>query len=318
MRLFRSEFLRARSRRLVPMVVVGGLLAIVISIGIGAFNSHAPTQTTLDRAQADYDQQFQRCLSGKYLGRGGQLPPGYASLDEYCREKVSVYVENAGMQTRDIPEILQGIATFVILLGALLGASLGGADWTSNTMSTLLTGEPRRIRVLLTRALVVVLVVLAVSLFLQSIFVAFFWLGAQARGTTAFAPSSLWSDIGQTMVRVSAVATAFGLIALSIAMIGRSTVSSLGVLVGYLILFEGVIAGFRPSIQGWLLMRAGGVVVSQSPILDYASGGYSSSGSNYPDPIIYMGVARADAIMGAYVVGLLVLALLVFRRRDVN
>ena len=140
----------------------------------------------------------------------------------------------------------------------------------------------------------------------------------RARGTTAFAPSSLWSDIGQTVLRVSGVATAFGLIALSIAMIGRSTVSSLGVLVGYLILFEGVIAGFRPSIQGWLLMRAGGVVVSQSPILDYGSGGYAYSGPNYQDPAVLMSLARADVVLGAYVVALLVLALVVFRRRDVS
>ena len=316
MRLFRSELLRARSRRLVPMVIIGGLLAIVISIGIAAFNSHAPSQGTLDQAQSNYEQQFQRCLSGKYLGRGGQLPPGYASLDEYCRANVSVYVQDAGMQTSDIPHILEGIATFVILLGALLGASLAGADWTSNTMSTLLTWEPRRIRVMLTRAAVVVLVVLAISLLLQATFVALFWLAAQSRGTTAFAPSSLWGDIWQAMLRVSAVATAFGLIALSIAMIGRSTVSSLGVLVGYLILFEGVIAGFRPSIQGWLLMRAGGVVVSQSPILDYRAG--PSFGSSYPEPNVLMSVARADVILGAYVIGLLVLGLVVFRRRDVS
>jgi len=318
MRLFRSELLRARSRRLVPMVIIGGLIAIVVSLGIGAFNSHAPTQDTVDQAQRSYDQQLQRCLSGKYLGRGGQLPPGYASLDEYCRENVSVYVQNAGLQTRDIPEILQGIATFVILLGALLGASLGGADWTSNTMSTLLTWEPRRIRVLLVRALVVAIVVLAITLLLQVVFVAVFWLAAQSRGTTAFAPSSLWSDIGQTALRVSGVATAFGLIALSVAMIGRSTVSSLGVLVGYLILFEGVIAGFRPSIQGWLLMRAGGVVISQSPILEYGSGGYSSSGPNYADPVVLMSVVRAGAVLGVYLVALLVLGLVVFRRRDVS
>jgi ABC-type transport system involved in multi-copper enzyme maturation permease subunit len=31
-----------------------------------------------------------------------------------------------------------------------------------------------------------------------------------------------------------------------------------------------------------------------------------------------MSVARADAVLGAYLVGLLVLALVVFRRRDVS
>ena len=43
MRLFRSEFLRARSRRLVPMVIVGGLLAVFVGLGIAAINSEPPT-----------------------------------------------------------------------------------------------------------------------------------------------------------------------------------------------------------------------------------------------------------------------------------
>ena len=317
MRLFRSEFLRARSRRLVPMVIIGGLAAIFISLTIAAINSHPPTQAALDRAQGSYDQQLRRCQDGKYLGRGGELPAGYASLEEYCQENVVFYVDNVGMQTRDLPSILEGIATFVILLGALLGASLAGADWTSNTITTLLTWEPRRIKVLLTRALVVVLIAFAITLALQAIFAGVFWLGASVRGTTSFAPGSLWSDVGQAMLRTSVVATAFGLIALSVAMIGRSTVASLGALFGYLILFEGVIAGFRPSIQGWLLVRAGIVVVNQQPILDYGRN-YSYSGSNYPEPTVLMSLARADAVVGVYVVALLVLALVIFRRRDVS
>src|SRR5690242_21627749 len=46
-----------------------------------------------------------------------------------------------------------------------------------------------------------------------------------------------------------------------------STVSSLGVLFGYLILFEGIVAGFRQSIEGSLLVRAATVVIGQEPIL---------------------------------------------------
>jgi ABC-2 type transport system permease protein len=315
MRLFRSEFLRARSRRLVPMVIVGGLVAVVVSLGLAAIYSNAPSQAALDKAQTEFDQQFERCMKGKYLSRDGALPPGYDSLEEYCRDSSGPYLD--GMQLRDLPEVLQGISTFVVLLGALLGASLGGADWTNNTITTLLTWEPRRIKVLLTRALVVVLFAFAITIALQAVFAVVFWLGAATRGTTAFTPSGVWNDVGQTLLRTSVVATAFALIALSIAMIGRSTVASLGALVGYLILFEGVIAGFRPSIQGWLVVRAGGVVVSQTPILDYRSGiSYSSSG--YSDPIVLMSVARANVVVGVYVVALLVLALVVFRRRDVS
>jgi ABC-2 type transport system permease protein len=313
MRLLRSEFLRARSRRLVPMVVVFGLLAIAVSMTIAAINTKPPSAAEIADAQQRQEQNFQRCMNGKFLGPDGQLPAGYDSLEAYCTDNTGPYVN--GIQLRDLDEILMGIATFLVLLGALLGASLGGSDWTNDTMTTLLTWEPRRIRVLLVRAFVVVVFVFAITLFLQVVFSAVYALAASTRGTT-FATGGMWSDAAQTALRTSVLATAFGVIALSIAMIGRSTVASLGALVGYLILFEGVIAGFRPSIQGWLLMRAGGVIISQEPIVDYGSGDYS--GSNYQEPTLLMSTGRANIVLAAYVIGLLVLALAVFRRRDVT
>ena len=86
-------------------------------------------------------------------------------------------------------------------------------------------------------------------------------------------------------------------------------------MVGYLILVEAVIAGFRHSIVGWLLVRAGTVIVAQDPILDYGSGGGSFSSG---DVQVVMSVARANVVVGAYVLVLTVLALVVFRRRDVS
>ena len=41
--LFRSEFLRARSRRILPMMLVGGVLLIVVAMVIAGANSHKPT-----------------------------------------------------------------------------------------------------------------------------------------------------------------------------------------------------------------------------------------------------------------------------------
>jgi ABC-type transport system involved in multi-copper enzyme maturation permease subunit len=113
-----------------------------------------------------------------------------------------------------------------------------------------------------------------------------------------------------------------GLVAFSVAMLGRSTVASLGALFGYLVLFEGVIAGFRPQIQSYLLVRAAGVIISQDPIIDYGSTASSSFGgsgsSTYLEPTVLLDVGGAWIVVGAYLVVLLVLAAVVFRRRDVS
>src|SRR6266550_2935277 len=230
------------------MMLVGGVLLIVIA---GA-NSHKPTAAEIASAQAFSDKQFNQCMRGQY---GGQLPPGYNSLQEYCAD-VTAPQTDTGLQLRDLAMLLEHTSTFVVLLGVALAASLGGADWSAGTMTTLLTWEPRRVRVLLVRAVVVALVVAFVTLLLQAI------------------------------------------------------------LFGSLVLFEGVIAGLRPSIQDRLLVRAGGVIVSQQPIYD-ESRSFSSIGPSNLPPVL-LGLTEAWVVAAVYVVVLMVLALLVFRARDVN
>jgi len=220
------------------------------------------------------------------------------------------------MLGRRIVQFASETSTFVVLLGVALAASLGGADWSAGTMTTLLTWEPRRVRVLLIRALVVAFVVAFVTLLLQAILFGSFSLAVALRGTSLGAPSGLLGTAALTGLRVSTVAVGFGLVALAIATIGRSTVAALGVLFGYLVLVEGVIAGLRPSIQDRLLVRAGGVIVSQQPIYD-ESRSFSSIGPSNLPPVL-LGITEAWVVAAVYVVVLMVLALLVFRTRDVN
>lgn len=313
MRLFRSELLRARSRRMVSMVIVGGLIGIVIGLGIAAFYSHKPSPAELATAQQQYEASYQRCLSGKDLGPNQQADAQATSIEDVCSAAITPSLN--GIMLRDVELILEHISTLVILLGVLLGASLGGADWTSNTMGTLLTWEPRRIRVFLVRALVVAIFVVAVTLFLQVVFALVYWLASGLRGVTAMLPPHLVGDTGATMLRVSAMAVAFALVAYVLAMIGRSTVSSLGVLFGYLILFEGIVAGFRQSIEGSLLVRAATVVIGQEPILMEPR---NFTGPGVPVPIVLMDVTKAWVVVAVYVLALGAVSLVQFRRRDVT
>jgi ABC-2 type transport system permease protein len=317
MRLFRSELLRARSRRLVVMILVGGMIATLVAMTIAAFNSSPASQAEIDDAQARYEKNLDRCLAGEFTDPNGQLPARYDSLQEMCEDQAGPSLADAGVWLHDLPVVLIGIATFVILLAAWLGASLAGADWTNGTMATLLTWEPRRVRVMLTRAVVVILVIAFVLLFLQVFFSVVYSAVAALFGTTALSGSDLWSDVAAVIGRVCAMGMAVGLIAYAVAMIGRSTVASLGALFGYLVLFEGVIAGFRPSIQSNLLVRAVGVIVSQQPIVSYSETAVGPA-TSFPQAVVLLDVQRAWAVTAVYVVGLLVLALVVFRRRDVN
>jgi ABC-2 type transport system permease protein len=315
--LFRSELLRARSRRMVVMLIVGGVILIVVAIVIAGANSQKPTPEQIAQARTFSQKQFAKCMQGQFLGGpDAAVPPPYATLEEFCRAATTSSAPDSSLKLSDAVDVIQHSGTFTVLLGVVLGASLMGADWSAGTMTTLLTWEPRRIRVFLTRALVVAIVVTVVTVVLQALLLGAFSLAVAFRGTTVGSPPGLLNDVVQSVVRVSAVAVAFGLVAMAVATVGRSTVAAVGVLFGYLVLFEGVIAGFRPSIQDRLLVRAAGVVISQQPIFDQSES-FNSSLSNQL-PRVLLGLAEAWVVVAAYVVVLMVLALLVFRSRDVN
>ena len=84
--LFRSELLRARSRRVLPMMLVGGVLLIVVAMVIAGANSHKPTPAQIASADASFHKAFADCMQGQFLGPGAQLPPGYTSLAQFCAE----------------------------------------------------------------------------------------------------------------------------------------------------------------------------------------------------------------------------------------
>ena len=298
------------------MLFVGGVLLIVVAIVIAGANSHRPTPAEIAQAREFSQRQYVKCTAGGYLGPGEQVPPPYTTLDEFCRAVTASSTPETGLKLGDAADVIQHTGTFTVLLGVVLGASLMGADWGAGTMTTLLAWEPRRIRVFLTRALVVAIIVAVMTLVLQALLLGGFRLAVALRGTTLGSPPGLLGDVVQSALRVSAVAVAFGLVAMAVATVGRSTVAAVGVLFGYLVLVEGVIAGFRPSIQDRLLVRAAGVVISQQPIYDQ-SASFNSGFSNQL-PRVLLGLTEAWVVAAVYVVVLMVLALLAFRARDVN
>ena len=193
---------------------------------------------------------------------------------------------DTGLQFRDAALLLEHTSTFVVLLGVALAASLGGADWSAGTMTTLLTWEPRRIRVLpgpraRRRARRRVRHALAAGdpvrivqpggrppgdLARRSV--------GPARHGRADRPSSLDGGRG---LRSGCPRDRDDR---SLRRWRRSASSS-----AISVLVEGVIAGLRPSIQDRLLVRAGGVIVSQTPIYD-ESRSFSSIGPSNLPPVL--------------------------------
>lgn len=320
--LFRSELLRARSRRLVWMVLVASVLGVATGVTIAAVRSERPSPAELAAARRAAESDLAACMDGAFGPSVDQPPEGYASLEEFCEEAVgpSNYVQSEPIRLAELPGILEGTALIVVLLGVLLGGSLGGADWAAGSMSTLLTWESRRGRVLLTRALVASGVALVITLFVQALFGLAWAAGTAVRGVTTIPSGFLGETLG-VVVRVSAVAALIGVVAFALANIGRSTTAAVGMLLGYLVVIEGFLAGVWAGLVPWLLVRAATAAVSQVPVVDpMASATYGPDGRliEVGGQGILLSVTGAWFLIAGYAVALLAAALALFRARDVS
>jgi ABC-type transport system involved in multi-copper enzyme maturation permease subunit len=315
MRLLSAELLRAGSRRVIRLLVVGVIAGVVIGVGIGTWNS--------DRGgsgQAQYESEMASCLRGDFVP-ADHVPKPYATLEEFCADTVRIenYDSNE-IKWADVDDILEGMGSIVILLGAFLGATLGGADWTAGTMGTLLTWETRRVRVLLVRTAVVTVAAFAMALFAQAFFALVFRIGVALAGTTAGSPAGLVGDAAGLALRVAIVAALIAIVAHAIATFGRSTVSAVGILFGYLVLVEGFLSNLWTDLQPRLLVRAAAVVVSHQPLLDpNAPQQFGPQGQ-----VIGVGPPVLLSVRGAWVVLVLWAAIALgigmfaFRTRDVT
>jgi hypothetical protein len=210
----------------------------------------------------------------------------------------------AGLRLSGLNGLIQGLATLTALVGVVIGASLAGADWSSGSMATLFTWEPRRLAVFAVRTALTALAVFVVAVALLGLVALLFRLGVVLNGTTAGA-RGWFGDVARSIVRVGTVAALFGLFAHAMASIGRSTAAGLGIMLGELVLVEGFLRGVRPSVERWLALPNAVTVVSGEPQLGFFG----------PDPF---SVGQATVTLGAYAALGLLLAGAVLRARDVT
>jgi ABC-type transport system involved in multi-copper enzyme maturation permease subunit len=299
-RLLRSELRRFVSRDVVRMFAVAVLIAIAVGSVITAVNSKIG-QT----GEEAYRSELARCLSGGYIPEN-RLPKRYDSLEQFCDDQVRREYFAGGDQRFELntlPDILQGSGILVVIGGLLLGASFAGAEWHAGTMTTLLTWEPRRVRVLAAKAVVAALGVFVLMVLLQAVFALSLTLVASTRGITDNLGDHFVRTVAGSILRVAGCASAGALVGLAIAMVARNTAAAIGAGFAYLAVIEGVIRGLRPGWQHYLLADNIAVVVT------------GGDAGIMRDPVTF---AHAVAAVVIWAAALMFVAAAAFRVRDVN
>ncbi|MGH2635939.1 MAG: ABC transporter permease [Actinomycetota bacterium] len=203
----------------------------------------------------------------------------------------------------DLAPILEGTSFLFVIGGWLIGSSFVGAEWQAGTMTTLLTWEPRRLRVLVAKALACAVGVAVVVVVLQAVFGSILALVASTRGSTAGVDDEFLRSVVWLALRISAVSAIGALLGLAIAMVARNTGASIGIGFAYLAVVEGIMRGLRPGWAPWLIGDNANVLVL---------------GRDATFPPIGRSAAEAALVLALYVLGFIAVAAVSFRARDVG
>ncbi len=268
MRLLRVEVRRALQRRAIRMLVLIAVLGCVLAGSIAYGTSAGKSLLELQ-------------------GTGGDAHP--ALMEGWWRAGHS--------------EGALGIAFFFLLIGGLFGgATFAGAEWRFGTITTVLTWEPRRLRVHAVRSAAAALLAFVIAFAIQSLFLASFLPAVLANGTTAGTSGSWWVDLVVAMARISLLTAAAAVLAFSLATIGRNTAFALIVVFAWMAVVENLVRALKPSLQPWLWAENLAIVFTWRQLDD-------ESFTRSP------GLALVTAL--GYVLILAVVSAALFHRRDI-
>ena len=323
MRLLGVELSRFRSRRAIVLTLLAAVALAAVMVGTTLYDTRPVSSDAMARAEQLAAQQadqrrvvrdLQLCESDPetYMG------PGATEAD--CQQMLPQpewYLERSVLSLREELNDTGMALIFLLLVAAIIvGTTFSGADWASGSMGNQLLFEPRRVKVWLAKGAAVVLGVALFATLVLAVFWALLAGFAVMRGIVT--PPGVLTEVWQTAARGVALVSGAALGAYALTMMFRSTVGTLGLLLGYAVAGEALAATLpitkmsqwtlSQNVQAWL---SNGVEVYDDSLCQ----GSAMEGG---DSCTYLlTLEHAAAYLGVLLVLVVVASLVTFRRRDV-
>jgi len=305
--LLAGELRRLVSRRMIKVLALLALLGIAIG-GVATFlNTEQTSESTLRQRRVAADARVADCMQraravlGPPEAPGGKAGPSVANREDACQAGFG-RVEDRRLKLEKLKGVLQGLTAPLVIVAWVVGASSIGAEWQARSITTLLTWEPRRVRVMAAKVVAAVIVAWVFSLVTWVLLSAALLPAVFVHGTTAGTGASWLASTVAVVLRgelMIAVATSVGF---AVASIGRNTAAALGVGFAYFLVIENVVGNFLAGFRRWLLLGNAIVLIS----------GKDSGGD-----VAGRSVLVAGLYLTAVAVTLLVVATVLFQRRDI-
>jgi ABC-2 family transporter protein len=300
-RLLRAEVRRIATRRVVRVTALLAALAIVLG-GILAFArtgslSETTYQQRVRAAAVQQDAQnaaTRACLQAHGVKAGDNYSRAVANA---CFPDAPIAAHDPRFHRARLQDLLKGVSGVLAIIGWALGASFVGAEFASRSMTTLLTWETRRTRVIVAKAIVAAFAAVTLIAMVLALLPTIVVHGAPLRAGDPGVATLIGVIARGTALAALAAGMGFG-----IATIGRNTAAALGAGFAYIIVLENILGNSLRQRRRWLLLGNAIVFVS----------GHSGAADVPGRSVIGAGMLLA-AVAGALLIG----AAAAFRARDV-
>jgi hypothetical protein len=199
--------------------------------------------------------------------------------------------------------VLDATSSVFLALAAVVGASLAGAEYRYGSLTTLLTWEPRRIRVIVAKLVAAASVGAGLYLLLHAAIALSLVPVATYRGTLQGADAAFARDVAGFILRGAALSAGLAALGVCLATLGRNTSAALGALFVYLIGVEGILSARVPEWRRWFLVEniARFLTARHQPAIP-----------------LDRSLVATGSLLQAYHAGSALVTAAVFRRRDVT
>lgn len=205
-----------------------------------------------------------------------------------------------------------GIASFLIVIGYVIGASSIGADIASGMVEQILTWEPRRLRFLFTRKAVGFDVVFLIALVMLGALTIMLLVLAGAKDGLDGLTGEFWSTYVWVTIRGAFVIALFFILGCAITVLVGSTT---GAIVGFFIyafIIESLLQGLLRSVGVYSLFTNSDSVISGSDVFKDLDGFFSR------DQAVHHGPWISLIILLVWVGAVSAAASWLFNRRDIS
>lgn len=318
------ELRRLWWRRLTKVLLV--LAVLFTGVGIyGAYQSTLPD--TLAQQVAGYKEQaaqFPQMVRDCQQAQADARQNGESNADLGCSQLTPPTPKDFGLQAPETGALTVSLSTNHAILYAflafVLGASFVGAEFSSGSLGTWLTFEPRRLRVAGSKFVAAGIGGAAIAALGLAATALGAWLVSQVNRPDPSldlpAVTGPGESVTQTLLRCLLVGVISGLAGVALALVVRNTGAVVAVVLGYGVVVEGVLAQAvgHGRLAPWLPMKNVEAFLQRGTT--YFAEKCTAQGCQY-EPM-RLSYTHGWVYLSVFMVALVAVALWVFRRRDIG